>query len=115
MVAVTSERPPPSRERDDPVILSCLEGIDSSETSRIERPAQVTNPRAVRETRLELLREAVHEACWFIRLHAEACQPLVEAGDDVGLLHSLGRLVIYTKHAARVGNELRDLCKEPPP
>jgi hypothetical protein len=73
------------------------------------------NPRAVREARLELLREAVHEACGFIRLHAEACQPLVEAGDDAGLLHSIGRLVIYTKHAARVGNELRDLREEPPP
>jgi hypothetical protein len=77
--------------------------------------AQITNPRAVKEARLSLLREAVHEACAFIRLHAEACQPLVEAGDDAGLLHSLGRLVIYTKHAARVGNELRDLRKEPPP
>jgi hypothetical protein len=72
------------------------------------------SPRAVREAKLELLREAVHEACGFIRLHAVACQPLVEAGDDAGLLHSLGRLVIYAKHAARVGNELRDLRKEAP-
>jgi hypothetical protein len=90
--------------------------------SEIKPPLQNTqqenllrNPRAVKEARLELLREAVHEACGFIRLHAEACQSLVEAGDDAGLLHSLGRLVIYTKHAARVGNELRNLRKEPPP
>jgi hypothetical protein len=35
-----------------------------------------------------------------------------EAADDAGLIHSIGRLVIYTKHAARVGNELRDLRDE---
>jgi hypothetical protein len=93
-------------------------GIDGHSNAPEIAPAQAQierNPRAVKEARLELLREAVHEACGFIRLHAEACQPLVEAGDDAGLLHSLGRLVIYTKHAARVGNELRDLRKEPPP
>ncbi|MDQ6869838.1 MAG: hypothetical protein M3178_16325 [Pseudomonadota bacterium] len=72
------------------------------------------NPRAVKEARLELLREAVHEACGFIQLHANVCQDLAEAADNAGLIHSLGRLVIYTKHAARVGNELRDLRKEPP-
>jgi hypothetical protein len=73
------------------------------------------NPRAVREARLALLREAVHEACAFIHIHAEVCQSLAEAGDDAGLLYSLGRLITYAKHAARVGNELRDLRKEPPP
>jgi hypothetical protein len=70
------------------------------------------NPRAVREARLELLREAIFEACGFIRLHAEGCQISAEAADDAGLIHSIGRLVIYTKHAARVGNELRDLRDE---
>jgi hypothetical protein len=33
---------------------------------------------------------------------------LAEAGDDAGLLHSLGRLITYTKHAARTGIELRE-------
>ncbi len=91
---------------------------NASDTAPNSAPNQaeiLRNPRAVRETRLELLREAVHEACGFIRLHAEVCQDLAEARDDVGLIHSLGRLVAYTKHAARVGNELRDLRKEPPP
>jgi hypothetical protein len=73
------------------------------------------NPRAVKEAKLELLRAALHEACGFIQLHANVCQDLAEAGDNAGLIHSIGRLVIYTKHAARVGNELRDLRKEPPP
>jgi hypothetical protein len=83
--------------------------IQATAQAQIER-----NPCAVREAKLELLREAVHEACAFIQLHANVCQDLAEAGDNAGLIHSLGRLVIYTKHAARVGNELRDLRKAPP-
>jgi hypothetical protein len=65
------------------------------------------NARAVREARLELLREAVFEACGFIRLHAEVCQTLADVGDDAGLLHSLGRLIAFTKEAARGGSDLR--------
>jgi hypothetical protein len=112
------EKPPPGQEDG---FSGCF---DISETKphrsntqgKFQDPAQAQNlrsPRAVREAKLELLREAVHEACAFIRLHAEACQSLAEAGDNAGLIHSIGRLVIYTKHAARVGNELRDLHKEP--
>jgi hypothetical protein len=73
-------------------------------------PAQaeiLRNPRAVREAKLELLRDAVHEACGFIRLHAEACQLLAEAGDDAGMLYSLGRLIAFAKEAARTGIDLR--------
>ena len=107
------ERAAPEQTGNGPQLSSSA--ADFQPNSPIKAPAQVTNPRAIREAKLELLREAVHEACGFIRLHAEACPPLVEAGDDAGLLHSLVRLVIYTKHAARVGNELRDLRNEPPP
>jgi hypothetical protein len=112
----TCEGPPRDRCADGPEVV-CL-AANASDTPPNFAPEQAEilhNPRAVREARLELFREAVHEGCGFIRLHAEACQTLVEACDDAGLLHSLGRLVIYTKHAARVGNELRDLRKGPPP
>ena len=117
-MAQTCEGPPRGGSADGPGKSSCLEGIDSSAIAPKTAPSQAEisrDPRAVREAKLELLREAVHEACGFIRLHAEACQSLAEAGDDAGLIHSIGRLVIYTKHAARVGNELRDLHREPPP
>ena len=80
-------------------------------------PAQaeiLRNPRAVKEARLELLREEIFEACGFIRIHAKVCQDLADAGDNAGLLHSLGRLISYAKHADRAGNELRELRKEPP-
>ena len=106
---------PPPGGRGEPLELSSYGGVDDQANIPIPAPAQAEisrNSRAVREAKCQLLREAVHEACGFIRLHAEACQPLVEAGDDVGLIHSLSRLVIYTKHAAKAGNELRDLRKE---
>jgi hypothetical protein len=74
---------------------------------------QAENPRAVREAKLELLREAIHEACGFIRLHAEVCQTLAEAGDDAGLIHSLSRLILYAKEAARSGNDLRAVRSVP--
>jgi hypothetical protein len=78
-------------------------------------PAQaVLRDPAVKEARLELLREEIFEACGFIRIHAKVCQDLADANDNAGLIHSIGRLVIYTKHAAEVGNELRELRKEPP-
>ncbi|MDQ6701988.1 MAG: hypothetical protein M3Z96_02195 [Pseudomonadota bacterium] len=83
---------------------------DSSDPPTNPAPAQANllrNPRAVREAKLELLREALHEACGFIRIHAEVCQALAEAGDDSGAMYSLGRLVTFTKYAARVGNDLR--------
>jgi hypothetical protein len=109
-------RAAPAKAGDDPQ-LSSYGGVDLQ--ANIPKPATsqaeiLRNPRGVREAKLWLLREAIFEACAFIRLHAEACQSLAEACDDAGLIHSIGRLVIYTKHAARVGNELRDLRKEPP-
>jgi hypothetical protein len=110
---LNAERAAPEQTGNGPQLSSSAADFQPPD-SQIERPAQVTNRRPVREARLELLREAVHEACGFIRLHAEACQLLVEACDDAGLLHSFGRLVFYTKHAARIGNELRELLKEPP-
>ncbi len=108
---------PPPGHGGDPLESSSLGSIDLQANIPNKSPAQaeiLRNPRAVKEARLELLREAVHEACGFIQLHANVCQDLAEAADNAGLIHSLGRLVIYTKHAARVGNELRDLRKEPP-
>ena len=91
-------------------LAKSVPGGNIRETAPNSAPNQaeiLRNPRAVREAKLELLREAIHEACGFIRLHAEVCQGLAEAGDDAGLIHSLSRLVAYTKEAARTGNDLR--------
>lgn len=117
MTQTTETRPGGAGSGDDICLSSSAAefSIDSPPRPNTQKKsdlAQITNPRAVKEARLLLLREAVHEACAFIRLHADACQSLAEAGDDAGLIHSIGRLVIYTKHAARAGNELRDLRQE---
>src|ERR1700730_16093003 len=75
-------------------------GIDCPSNAPEIAPAQAQierNPHAVKEARLELLREAIFEACGFIRLHAEVCQDLAQAGDDAGLIHSLARLILYAK------------------
>jgi hypothetical protein len=113
VTAMTTSETPPGMAG----LAKSVPGGNIREIAPNLEPNQVSilrNPRAVHEAKIELLREAVHEGCGFIRLHAEACQTLAEAGDDAGLIHSLGRLVIYTKDAARVGNELRDLRKELP-
>src|ERR1700726_2002312 len=80
---------------------------ETAPNSAADQAEILRNPRAVAEARLELLREAIFDACSFIQLHADACQTVAKAHDDAGLLHSLGRLVIYAQHAARAGNDLR--------
>jgi hypothetical protein len=90
--------------------IDCWAAIGTSDSTRPQNPqAKNLNPRAVREAKLELLRDALHEACGFIRIHAEVCQALAEAGDDAGVLHALGRLITYANHAARTGRDLRTL------
>lgn len=64
---------------------SCLEGIDGSENSQIERPAQaeiLRNPRAVREAKLELLREVIFENLGAVSLFAETAKLSIEEDDD---------------------------------
>lgn len=111
----TREGPSPGG-RDGPGNTSCLDGIDDIALAPRTTPSQaefLRAPHAVREAKLELLREAAHETCGFIRIHAEVCQSLAETGDNAGLLHSLGRLVLYAKEAGRHGNELRAIREGP--
>jgi hypothetical protein len=90
----------------DPLELSSLGGVDLQATiPNAQAQGKFRNPRAVREAKRELLREAVHEACGFIRLHAETCQLNAEAGDDTGAIYSLGRLIAFAKFAAKSGND----------
>jgi hypothetical protein len=94
---------------------SSFPGWNVRETAPNSIPNQaeiLRNPRAVKEARLELLREAIFEACGFIQLHAEACQLNAEAGDDTGAIYSLGRLIAFAKFAAKSGNDLRAIRDE---
>ncbi len=109
------EKAPPGGDRGGAFEDISLATKHPSIDTKIAQPqAEKRNPRAVEEVKRELLRESLHETCGFLRLHAEACQTLAEASDDAGLIHSLRRLILYAKEAARTGVELRDLRKEPP-
>jgi hypothetical protein len=113
MSQITETRPGGAGSGDAIWSSSSLAADQPNSHPRQNTQAQnLRSPRAVREAKLELLREAMHEACGFIRLHAEACQSLAEAGDDAGLLHSLGRLIAYAKEAAAAGRDLRNVRKE---
>ena len=109
----TVKGPPPGHEG-GPLELSSYGGVDLQADIPNEAQAQgkFRNPHAVREAKRELLREAVHEACGFIRLHAETCQLNAEAGDDTGAIYSLGRLIAFAKFAAKSGNDLRAIRDE---
>jgi hypothetical protein len=68
-------------------------------------PAQGQN-RAVREARLELLREAIFENLGAAKLFIETVQLLIEVWDDVGARHSLRMGALHFKAAVTSANEL---------
>jgi hypothetical protein len=47
------------------------------------------NPRAVRDARLVLIREAIFENLGGVRLFVETAQLLIEARDDTGMAHAV--------------------------
>src|SRR6476646_7013213 len=102
-MAQTSETPPGMAG-----LAESVPGGNFRETAQNSAPNQakiLRNPRAVKEARLELLREAIHESCAFIRIHAETCQLNAEAGDDTGAIYSLGRLIAFATFAAKSRSE----------
>jgi hypothetical protein len=103
----TREGPSPSG-RDDPGISSCLEGIDSSQTSRIERPSQAEkrNPLAVREARLWIIREELYGDLDEIRIFAERGMRALEVENDLDLGRTFDQSV---KHFLAVAANLKEL------
>jgi hypothetical protein len=91
-MAQTCEGPPRGGSADGPGKASCLEGIDGSTIAPKTAPSQAEisrDPRAVREAKLELLREAIFENLGAISLFAETAKLLIEARDDAGMAHSV--------------------------
>ena len=87
------------------------EHLDNAEKAT---PAQGQN-RAVREARLELLREAIFENLGAAKLVIETALLLIEARDDVGARHSLRMGALHFKAAVQSANELSALKAEPRP
>ena len=65
--------------------------------------------RAVREARLELLREAIFENLGAAKLFIETVQLLIEGRDDTGARHSLRMGALHFKAAIQSSNELAAL------
>jgi hypothetical protein len=65
--------------------------------------------RAVREARLELLRESIFENLGAARLFIDTAQMLVEARDDAGMRHSIRMGSLHFKAAVQSANELAAL------
>ncbi len=80
-----------------------------------EAPAQAEkrNPRAVREARLELLREAIFENLGAVSLFAETAKLLIEARDDAGMAHSVKMGAHHYRAAVVTANELAALKGAP--
>jgi hypothetical protein len=68
-------------------------------------PAQSQN-RAVREARLELLREAIFENLGAAKLFIETVLLLIEVRDDVGARHSIRMGALHFKAAVTSANDL---------
>jgi hypothetical protein len=111
----TCEGQPPG-ERGGPGNSSCLEGIDSSAIAPKTAPSQAEisrNPRAVREAKLELLREAIFENLGAVSLFAETAKLLIEARDDAGMAHSVKMGAHHYRAAVVTANELAAFKEAP--
>jgi len=101
----------PPRQEDGPLELSSLGGVDFQPNSPIQ--AQVTNPHAVREAKLELLRDAIFENLGAVSLFAETAKLSIEARDDAGMRHAVKMGAQHYRAAVVTANELAAL-NEPP-
>lgn len=66
----------------------------------------------LRRAKLDLLRDALHEALGFAKLYADVAQSLTEVGDDAGTLHALGNFRAAAKVACQAGRDIRELRGE---
>lgn len=67
------------------------------------------NPAAVKEARLELLRESIFDNLGAVALFAETAKLLIEAGDDVGMAHSVEMGKLHYRAAIVTVKELTSL------
>jgi hypothetical protein len=86
--------------------IDCFAGSLPDSPKFTARQDQNSNPRAVREVRLELLREAIGEQAGFIQIQGELVQTFAAIGDDAGITYALKRLVAHVRAAAQTANEL---------
>ncbi len=102
---------PPGGESDGPLECQLLAGVDTQEANQNRPPPQdnlLRNPRAVREAKLELTRDLLHEALGWARIYAATAQTFAEIGDDTGALFSLGQFHKAASAACQAGRLIRE-------
>jgi hypothetical protein len=87
--------------------LSCS-AADNPEISPNTPSAQARNPRAVREAKLELVRDLLRESLGFALLYASVAQQLNEVRDDFGTLIALRNFRAAANAACEAGRQIRD-------
>ncbi len=91
MIPSETARAAPAIAGSDPQNIDSLAALDIK--THNENPSQTQpekrNPGAVREAKLELIREAIFENLGGARLFIETAQLLIEARDDTGMTHAV--------------------------
>jgi hypothetical protein len=96
-------------------LAKSVPGGNTRETGPNSVPNQaeiLRNPRAVREAKLELLREAIFENLGAVSHFAETARLLIEVRDDAGMAHSVKMGAHHYRAAAATVNELSKLKAE---
>jgi len=90
---------------------SLLDSLDNRENAKNSSPVQdiSRDPAAVREARLELIREAIYENLSGCRLFIETAQLLIEARDDAGMAHAISMGGHHYRAAVVTAKELAGL------
>ena len=88
--------------------------LDNPETIKSKPTTQGTsrNPVAVREARLELIREAIFENLGGARLFIETAQLLIDARDDTGMAHAVKMGAHHYRAAVLLAKDIAALKAE---
>src|ERR1700730_8006797 len=110
-MAQTSETPPGMAG-----LAKSVPGGNIRETAPNSAPNEAEllhNPRAVREAKLELLREAIFENLGAVSPFAETAKLSIEARDDAGMRHAVKMGAHHYRAAVVTANELAALKGAP--
>lgn len=116
---MSAPRPEPPPERGSPP-SGQLGGLDKSScVGRCDDPNLPDPPKnvtrrddLVRRARLDLLRDAIHEAAGAAIVYAGTIQAMAEMHDDEALLLGIARLRDATLLACQAGRDIRQLREE---
>jgi hypothetical protein len=112
-MTLTCERPPRRDSEDGPEAV-CL-SANASDTAPNSAPKAeiLRNPHAVREAKLELMRETIFENLGAVSLFADIAKLSIDVGDDAGMRHAVKMGAHHYRAAVVTANELATLKVAP--